>query len=171
MPCEEADRRGITVGFARGLRGRWQGAPVGSTGIALAPDRAPEYCKLYHDPAQHFEEMACGAVIHLEKTEGICVSECLRGCSGGLVRAGERPVASMSAYCSSRRVVQDGVVVIPDEGRSVLTLMWCVVGFGSVELESWTKVRFDLLLDFTLWSRAGGLLPRCVDVLDQFGCQ
>jgi hypothetical protein len=90
IPCEQVDRRGTAEGFARGLRGRWQGAPVGSTGIALAPDRAPKYCKLYHDPAQHSEEMACGAVIHFEKTEGICVSECLRGCLGGwFVRARE----------------------------------------------------------------------------------
>ena len=126
---------------------------MGSTGIMLVLDRVPEYGEAYHDPAQYFQEMVCGAVIHLEKTEWICLSGCLRGYLGRLVRAGERPVVSMSAYCSSRRVVQDGVVVIPDECRSVLTLMWYVVGFGSVELESWTKARFDLLLDFTFGSR------------------
>jgi hypothetical protein len=61
--------------------------------------------------------------------------------------------------------------VIPDECRSVLPLMWCVVEIGSVELERWTKARFDLLLDFTFGSRAGGLMPHVADTHHQFGCQ
>jgi hypothetical protein len=50
-----------------------------------------------------------------------------------------RPVAFVSASGSCCRVAQDELVVIPDGSGSGLTCVWWVVGFGSVELESWTK--------------------------------
>ena len=50
-----------------------------------------------------------------------------------------RSVAFVSAFSSSSRVAQDERVVIPDGSWSVLTCVWWIVGFGSVELESRTK--------------------------------